>query len=656
MEDKSQGKLTNSNQAEKPHPMSYFKDDLVKQADVMLFALSHVRPKLYIDLLPEEDKLLMGVRVHKQFGFLGDSKELGFYSFLVGSLSINLKCNQDNTEHNYDLGFAYPLYKRKREKSEGLGDYFDTVDTVENKWIVDTYAQAMMWLSGHSIDSDGKTYQVTNSYESLVSQIKKVQIYSTMFVIDNGDKVRPDNKYWDYDFTEEMYGDNNEYRQVVYDALIERTPPHIRDVFDYYGKYFEIEDINISEELQKKNTASLKQHVPRSIPDFMSLRPVKKEEEQSDILYKLSDRDASVLCELVYENDFFDVVADNQAGKSIAELLYDKATQKVSESLADFLKEDVIDNFNLYSNYYYPILDKYKLVATSKEYDVNSAFSSVDYYAIAVANMTDEHNKGIYIINRGTKLFHDFIDDLMMGAGKLIPSPRIVPHMLQGIEFGNKILDSYRPLSIGFSGHSLGGAIAQIQTVKFVNNEQGASLAPTKCFEPFGTRSEVDPSIAVKIGDSYFTTTTDIWTSFKNWSNILSAGYFFADWKSLEVDLINNYRFHSGAINGSVKNFVRRGDFIAELSEQIGNVVPLSTSISNSYYDSVLKQTKGLVAVPESLFSATERLNLHSITWYRYNRYSDDGTLITSGVNVDNVSKLNLKKAVEFKEVFSGVL
>jgi hypothetical protein len=655
MEDKKLEQKSNPNEAEKPHPMSYFKDDLMKQADVMLFALDFVRPQLYIDLLPEDEKLQLGVRVHKQFGFLGDSKELGFYSFLVGSLSINLKCNKDKTTQNYNLGFAYPLYKRKREEFKGLGDYFDTVDTVENKWIVNTYAQAMMWLSGHNINSDGKTYQVTSSYEDLVSQINKVQIFSTMFVIDNGDKVRPDNKYWDYDFIEEMYGDNNEYRQVVHDALIERTPTHIRDVFDYYGRYFELEDINISEELQKINTASLKQHVPRSIAEFMSLRPVKKEEEQSDILYKLSDRDASVLCELVYENDFFDDVADIKVGKSIADLLY-TSDKMIDTDVINLLSDTAKLDYKKYADYYHPILDKYKLVATSKEYDVNNAFSGCDYYAIAVANMSDDNSKGIYIINRGTKLLHDFIDDLAMGAGKLIPSPRIVPHMLQGIDFGNKILDTYRPLSIGFSGHSLGGAISQIQTVNFVNNEQGASVAPTKCFEPFGTRSEVDPSIAVTIGDRYFTTTTDIWTSVKNWSNILSGGYLFADWKSLEVKLMDNYRSHSGAINGNIKNFARHGDFIAELSEQIGSVVPLNTSISSSYYDSVLKQAKGLVAVPESLFTATERLNLHSITWYRYNRYADDGTLITSGVNEVNVAKISKpEKIAEYNEVFSGV-
>ena len=270
--------------------------------------------------------------------------------------------------------------------------------------------------------------------------------------------------------------------------------------------------------------------------------------------------------------------------------------------------------------------------------------------------MSDYSSKGVYIINRGTKSLHDFIDDLAMGAGKLIPSPRIVPHMIQGISFGNKILDRYRPLNIGFSGHSLGGSIAQIQTVSFINSKQGASLSPTKCFEPFGTKSEVDPSTSLTIGYRQFTTTTDIWLAFQNWSNILSGGYFFRDWKSLEIKLMDNYRNHSRAINGNVKNFTRHGDFIAELSEQIGSVVPLNTSISNSYYDSVLKQAKGLVAVPESLFTATERLNLHSITWYRYNRYADDGTLITSGVNEVNVAKISdLKKIAEYNEVFSGV-
>ena len=155
--------------------------------------------------------------------------------------------------------------------------------------------------------------------------------------------------------------------------------------------------------------------------------------------------------------------------------------------------------------------------------------------------------------------------------------------------------------------------------------------------------------------------TPEHWVDFiAETANVLTpntgGGYFFADWKSLEVKLMENYRNHSGAINGNIKNFARHGDFIAELSEQIGSVVPLNTSISSSYYDSVLKQAKGLVAVPESLFTATERLNLHSITWYRYNRYADDGTLITSGVNEVNVAKISKpKKIAEYNEVFSGV-
>jgi len=395
VEDKSQNKLTNSdtNKAEKPHPLSYFTDDLIKQGDVMLFTLSHLRPKLYFDYLSEENKLIMGVKVHNQFGFLGDSKELGFYNYLVGSLSINLKCNQDNTEQNYNLGFAYPLYKTKRETSQGFVGCLDTTDTVTSRCIVETYAQAMLWLSNYNnLESDGKKYQVTNSYESLVSQIKKVQIYSAMFVIDGGNKIRPDNKYWDYDFTDIMYGDNNEYRQVVHDVLIDNVPTHLKPDADYYGKYFEVEEIHIAEELSKVNKNSLRQFVPKITKEVMGLRPVEKKEEQGDILVNLSDRDASVLCELVYEEAFFNAVADDKVGNSIAKLLYGEDKTINIKYITSFESEDARDTYNKYYEYYYSILDKYKVVATS----LSNPFG---YFSIAVANKGDNENKGIYIIS-----------------------------------------------------------------------------------------------------------------------------------------------------------------------------------------------------------------------------------------------------------------
>lgn len=208
------------------------------------------------------------------------------------------------------------------------------------------------------------------------------------------------------------------------------------------------------------------------------------------------------------------------------------------------------------------------------------------------------------------------------------------------------------------AGHSLGGSVSQVQTIRFFDYKKGVSLAPTKCFEPFGTRSEVDPSIAVKIDDYYFTTTLDIWASFKNWSNVLSGGYFFEDWKSLEVELIENYQKNSSMIYSNVKIFARQGDVIAELSAQVGSVVPLATNVTNNYYDYIPKQTSGLVAIPQTLLEPLTRLNVHSSSWYRYNNYSADGTLIPTGDNQANVTILKAKGSSEdiakFKQVFKG--
>ncbi|MBK2267216.1 alpha/beta hydrolase family protein [Francisella philomiragia] len=401
-----------------------------------------------------------------------------------------------------------------------------------------------------------------------------------------------------------------------------------------------------------------------------------KEEDQEDTnqpLTDLPDKDASVLCELVYEKSALEYAFNDPLMKkvSLANIFYD-VTKKYKNDKGQVIYPVRDDRgFNLSSDfkyalenyhvYYYNVLKKYKLITTSSKYVVATQSSFIgtapSYFAIVVAHKGDKDNKGVYVVNRGTDKPWDYWADLRMGSGKLIPSSNIIPHMLVGINFTQTILDSYDLQSIGFTGHSLGGSISQIQTVRFFDYKERVSLAPTKCFEPFGARSEVDPSIGVKIDDHYFTTTTDVWTSFKNWSNILSFGYLFDDWKSLEVKLIEKYQNNSKLINDNVTNFARQGDVIAEMSAQIGGEpIKLATNIDNNYYDYLPQQTKGLVAVPQALFEPIERLNVHSIIWYRYNQYSPDGKLEKIGVNTNNVDKLketgSSKDISNFKEVF----
>ncbi|WP_035721776.1 hypothetical protein, partial [Francisella sp. W12-1067] len=90
------------------------------------------------------------------------------------------------------------------------------------------------------------------------------------------------------------------------------------------------------------------------------------------------------------------------------------------------LSSDVKDALEQYPHHYYPVLAKYKLVATSLDFVSRSQSSffgtAPSYYAIVVANVNDKENKGIYVINRGTDKAWDYWSDLKMGHGKLIPS------------------------------------------------------------------------------------------------------------------------------------------------------------------------------------------------------------------------------------------
>ncbi|KEI34602.1 hypothetical protein FRA_50c14720 [Francisella sp. W12-1067] len=382
---------------------------------------------------------------------------------------------------------------------------------------------------------------------------------------------------------------------------------------------------------------------------------------ENKILTNLPDKDASVLCELVYESRALDFALNSPDLKdsSLANIFYENK-RKVIEDKELNLSPDVKDALEQYPHNYYPVLAKYKLVATSLDLvsktQSNFFGTAPSYYAIVVANVNDKENKGIYIINRGTDKAWDYWSDLKMGHGKLIPSAEIIPHMIAGINFTQEVLAQYQVRSIGFSGHSLGGSIAQIQSIRFFDYKKGLSLAPTKCFEPFGTKSEVDPSFGFRFKNKYYYSDINLWKGFR--SQVCNVGIEWKcnSWQELSDRLIHKYQRNAKFIANNIKNFIRQGDIIAELSAQIGDSIKLTTNINNNYYNYIPQQTSGLIAVPQFLFELLRRLTIHKISWYRYNAYAENGDLIPNQIDKKNVKifkfSANYKDIQSFREAF----
>ena len=138
----------------------------------------------------------------------------------------------------------------------------------------------------------------------------------------------------------------------------------------------------------------------------------------SKILKNMSDRDASVLCELVYEKAVFEelIKDDKLQSQPLSQRIYkeSKIRKEILVILENTKSKDTIDGLGNYYDYYFPILEKYKLVATSSEVGNKDG-----YYGIAVAYIEDEEVQGIYVINRGTTFtYSDISSDLEMSLAK----------------------------------------------------------------------------------------------------------------------------------------------------------------------------------------------------------------------------------------------
>ncbi|QIV96380.1 hypothetical protein EDC55_10432 [Allofrancisella inopinata] len=359
---------------------------------------------------------------------------------------------------------------------------------------------------------------------------------------------------------------------------------------------------------------------------------------ENKILTSLPDKDASVLCELVYESRALDFALNSPDLKdfSLANIFYDNK-RKVREDKELNLSKDTQDALELYSHHYYPVLAKYKLVTTSSQLG-----NDVGYYGIAVAAAGDKQNKGIYVINRGTRLnsfdgiYHNFLKtDIrdMAILGKTLPVTIVSNHTKSGIEFVKYLLKSYNVKHIGFAGHSLGGSIAQMQAVYFIDKRlRGIRLSPSKGFEPFGIKNEADPFIKYNNEDGalYYLTLNPI-KAFKSWQCKLAASNC-SSWQGIADKLIINYTSFKSDIGFT--SFARNGDIVANLAENIGKKVLI-----------------------ESAGSYKDFKDLHEIANYRYQEYRPDGSLVETQINKLNSDILkssdNLEQKAKYKVCFN---
>ena len=424
----------------------------------------------------------------------------------------------------------------------------------------------------------------------------------------------------------------------------------------------------------------------------------------SKILKNMSDRDASVLCELVYEEAFWEIIIDDinknknakTLAKNLASYVYDGNKKALNPDTASYLsKKTASDAFYYlteYYDHYFEVLQKYKLVSTSSSVNSNPKFKGSDsyvdfnendYYAITVAYVGDERNQGVYVINRGTATVQNLgTSDLDMYLKK---SPKIFDC---GIAYPEFILRENPDIkNIGFSGHSLGGSITQAQVVCFDGlNDKNYSVSISKNFEPFGIGAIISRldllNTQKKMLDS---------PSFRSQSQMdalaLNASNIAVSTTPTNTHLRERYKGLPSSYRGLLVNFYRVGDGVAEqqLNQILGDVIKLDTNYSSlkSYStgaDKYKAQTKynerehsffedpadrQSQAIGEIQYGAFEVGKdkfyiIHTMMNYKFQGYNDkNGSLLDKEVNETNAGILakgtNQSEKTRYNLVFNAM-
>ncbi|AIT08853.1 hypothetical protein LO80_01905 [Candidatus Francisella endociliophora] len=185
---------------------------------------------------------------------------------------------------------------------------------------------------------------------------------------------------------------------------------------------------------------------------------------------------------------------------------------------------------------------------------------------------------------------------------------------------------SGRSKNIDFTGHSLGGAIAQIQSVYFANKMRGT----TKTFEAFGLKSQVHLTLEVIHDNKVYYPTLNPIKSLRSWASTFGILFDGGDWEDLEDKLIGKYAGDKVNIDSKITNYIREGDLVGTTAELVGSTNVIKTGLSS--------------------LSVTL---LHSMSNYRYQGYLPDGTLIDTQINTTNASILSEKLSPAYQEIIN---
>uniref|UniRef100_UPI003F861F8C calcium-binding protein n=3 Tax=unclassified Cysteiniphilum TaxID=2610889 RepID=UPI003F861F8C len=304
---------------------------------------------------------------------------------------------------------------------------------------------------------------------------------------------------------------------------------------------------------------------------------------------QINSQQAAFLSYLVYtqneENNqyIFDNQEVTEGEKTLRNYIYDQ-----DGNFHQGIPQELKDKINSQPDTFNKVLDNFQLKDTTNTIDGAETIGGNGYYAIAIQTKDDESS--IMIVNKGTSELGDHISNGQMLIGN------IANNMLAGVNFFKNIKKIYNPETVSTAGHSLGGAISQAQSAYI-----GDKLENTYTFEAFGIENIMNP---LKINDHYYE---------RIWVNNLPLDVLVTD--PDKIALYNKYAENKDFIDDKILNYLREGDYVDPVSDNIGQTIMLP---GGGILDSG---------------------DIHKIHNYLYQGYDDNGNIIPDKLNIDVVLK-----------------
>ncbi|GGF96823.1 MULTISPECIES: hypothetical protein [Cysteiniphilum] len=312
----------------------------------------------------------------------------------------------------------------------------------------------------------------------------------------------------------------------------------------------------------------------------------------------ITQQQAAILSNLIYA---ISTEGDNKGNYVFDDLSIDRSNKDRSPKLHDYIydergdfrkgiPDDIKQQIATMPAQFSEVLNNFQLRETSTTIEHNGevGVGGLDYYGIAINPINDKTS--IAIVNKGTDSAGDVISDVQMLIGN------IADNMLAGVTFVDKIRDNLKPMTISTTGHSLGGSIAQAQSAML-----GEQLGESITFEAFGIQNIINP---LKIDGQYYEVGV-----------INNQIVHVAVTDPEKIALYNKYAENKDLIEDKILNYLREGDYVDPVSDNIGQTIMLPGGGLAGFFD------------------------IHKIHNYLYQGYDDNGNLIANKLNIDVVLK-----------------